>query len=193
MEKIIFINACIRKEQSRTQFIADKIIENLSKKYIIEEIDLTNINLLPINTKTCDERSNGIRDKKSVEYAKIFASADRIVISAPFWDMSFPSILKVFFEHISLDGITFQGNPDGSTHGICNAKKMMLITTRGMLIHDETELDQGSSYMKALCWLWGIPEFYVLSAIGMDLVDDKERENLLWQAIEKGYILCENF
>ena len=38
------------------------------------------------------------------EYIEAFAEA------APFWDMSFPSALKVFFENMSLFGVTFDNN-----------------------------------------------------------------------------------
>ena len=38
---------------------------------------------------------------------KKIASSDRLVIAAPFWDMSFSSALKVFFENMSLFNVTF--------------------------------------------------------------------------------------
>ena len=44
------------------------------------------------------------------DLARRIAAADRIIIAAPFWDMSFPSALKVFFANMSLFGITFDSN-----------------------------------------------------------------------------------
>ena len=36
---------------------------------------------------------------------RTIANADKIVIAAPFWDMSFPSLLKVYIENIYTIGI----------------------------------------------------------------------------------------
>ena len=47
------------------------------------------------------------KDEKSYLYAKDFAEADVIVVAAPYWDLSFPSILKVFFEHINVLKLVF--------------------------------------------------------------------------------------
>ena len=39
--------------------------------------------------------------------ARQFAAADRIVIAAPYWDLSFPAALKQYVEQINVLGITF--------------------------------------------------------------------------------------
>lgn len=56
------------------------------------------------------------------EYIEAFGEA------APFWDMSFPSALKVFFENMSLFGVTFDSN-EKECYGLCKAEKVMYITT----------------------------------------------------------------
>ena len=101
MEKLVFINACVRKENSRTLALAKEVLALLSKKYEVSEIDLTSEQVTPVTKEVFDERSKGIseRDRK---WAESVASADRLVIAAPFWDMSFPAVLKVFFERISV-------------------------------------------------------------------------------------------
>ena len=43
------------------------------------------------------------------------------------------SAMKVFFENMSLFGITFDSN-DKECFGLCKAEKVMYITTRGMNI-----------------------------------------------------------
>ncbi len=193
MKTLLYINACIRGKESRTGFIASKIISKLKDSYQIDEIDLSTSLLPPINAEHFEARGYGNYPPLAIEYAKSFALADRIVIATPFWDMSFPSVLKVFFENISINGITFKDNDDHSTTGLCRASKIMLITTRGMEIEDHSPLDQGTSYLKALGWLWGIDEITVVSAIGMDMCDDDTRTYRLNEAIKKGLSLCEDF
>ena len=193
MEKVLYINACIRQGDSRTLKIADVIIDELSKKYEIEEINLSLSKLQALNYNTINNRFNGIIDPLAIEYANKFKDADKIVISAPFWDMSFPSILKVFFENISLNDITFKTGADGNTIGNCKANDLMLITTRGMLIEDESPLDQASSYLKALGWLFGIPNYYIVSLNGADVLDQETVNKKIQQTINKGLEICKEF
>jgi len=193
MTKLLYINACIRKTESRTLTLAAPIIRALSARYDIEEIDLTESALLPLDYHRYNARAAGSQDPLCLDYATRVAQADRIVFAAPFWDMSFPAMLKVFCEQVSLYGITFGGNPDGSTHGLCNAQKMMLITTRGMEIADNSPLDQGSSYLKAIGWLWGIPELEVISAHGMDVCSAAECDRRLQEAAVRGQSIAASF
>lgn len=185
-KKLLYIDSCIRKEGSRTLYIASALMKQLEHKFEIEKIDLSTSPLLPIDTETYARRNLGVHHPLALEYAKKFATADVIIVAAPFWDMSLPAIFKVFCENISINGITFKNANDGSTRGNCAASKMILITTRGMEIEDECSLDQASSYMRALCWLWGIQDFSVISAIGMDMCDEQTRRNRLNSAIERG-------
>ncbi len=191
--KLLWINACIRKQDSRTLKLSGGLTEALSKRYSVEEIDLTSSALQPITAERYRSRNERRYEPRVLEYAEKFAAADRVVIAAPFWDMSFPSVLKVFFENISINGITFADTEDGRTRGLCAASKMLLITTRGMEIEDESPLDQASSYLRALCWLWGIDEYRVLSAIGMDVCEEGAGQRRLEEALKRGLTLCEEF
>ena len=93
MKTLIFIDACMRAG-SRTRRIARPIISELSKKYSVENVDLTK-NIYPVaDNYTLEDRNQGVVPADHVDLAMRLASADRIVIAAPFWDMSFPSALK---------------------------------------------------------------------------------------------------
>ena len=58
-----------------------------------------------LKNNTLEDRNQGIVPPEHVALAKKILAADRIVIAAPFWDMSFPSAWKVFrlFEPISAE------------------------------------------------------------------------------------------
>ena len=191
MKNLIYINACMRAG-SRTQRIATPIIEELRKKYNVETIDLTK-NLYPVaDNYTLDDRNKGIVHPEHLALAKRIAAADRIVIAAPFWDMSFPSALKVFFENMSLFGITFDSN-DKECYGLCKAEKVMYITTRGMNISTGDPLEQATPYIKALSYLWGWGELTVISAQNMDYSTPEEIEEKVSKAIEEGLEICKQF
>ena len=52
--------------------------------------------------------------------ARQFAEADRVVIAAPYWDLSFPAVLKQYIEAINVSGITFEYTEEGFPRGLCN-------------------------------------------------------------------------
>lgn len=192
MKKLVFINACIRGQDSRTLSVAQPILAALEARYAITRIDLTGSSLAPVTAPLFDQRGSGISPEDSA-YGKLVAEADRIVIAAPFWDMSFPSVLKVFFEHISVPDITFRNNPDGTTRGNCKAEKLLYITTRGMEIETGSALDQGTSYLKALGWLWGFGEVITVAARGMDVQPAEIVQQRLEDARREGLEICKGF
>lgn len=191
MKNIIFIDACMRAG-SRTKRIAERIIEELSGRYRIETIRLGEAEYPVVDNRILEERNNGTVPKAHAELAGRIAAADRIVIAAPFWDMSFPSALKVFFENMSLFGITFDSN-DKECYGLCKAEKVMYITTRGMDISTGDPLEQATPYIRALSHLWGWGELTVISAQNMDYSSPEEIEERISKAIGEGLEACKEF
>ena len=166
MDKLIIIDSCMR-EESRTRVILDAAKDVLSARYDIETIDVNAIGLPPVTPDVLNERTAGNVPDNAVALARKIASADRIVIAAPFWDMSFPAVLKAFFENMSLYNVTF--TDDGTTcTGLCKCRKVLYITTRGMDIPTGDFRDQGSSYLKALSSLWGLGEVITVAAWNLD-------------------------
>ena len=191
MKKLIFIDACMRAG-SRTRRIASPIMAELCKKYSVETVDLTK-NIYPVaDNNTLEDRNQGIVPAEHAALAKKIAAADRIVIAAPFWDMSFPSALKVFFENMSLFGITFDTD-DKECYGLCKAEKVMYITSRGMNISTGDPLEQATPYIKALSHLWGWGELNVVAAQNMDYSSAEEIEERIAKAVEDGLEICRAF
>lgn len=191
MQKLIFIDSCMR-EESRTKRIATPIIAELSKRYEVERIALEGASYPAVDSKTLQDRNNGIVPEHFVDLAKKVAAADRIVIAAPFWDMSFPAILKLFIENISLFGVTFNTD-DKTCYGLCRCQKLLYITTRGMNISTGDPLEQATPYLKALSFLWGLGEIVTISAQNLDYSSPEEIEDKISLAIESGLCLCKDF
>ncbi len=105
-----------------------------------------------------------------------FAAADTIVIAAPFWDLSFPAMLKQYFEQISAIGITFKYSEEGYPVGLCKAKKLYYVTTAGGMFFPE---EYGFGYIRALAEnFYGIKECIMFKAIGLD-IDGADEEQIL--------------
>ena len=191
MKNLIFIDACMRTG-SRTKRIASAIIAELRKRYSVETVDLTKNIYSVADNYTLEDRNKGIVPDEHVTLAKKIAAADRMVIAAPFWDMSFPSALKVFFENMSLFGVTFNTNAK-ECYGLCKAEKVMYITTRGMNISTGDPLEQATPYIKAISYLWGWGELTVVSAQNMDYSSAEEIEAKIKAAVSEGMDICKEF
>ena len=165
---ILFVNACVRKG-SRTKELADCLLETAGEPY--EELRLGKL-CFPNADGDFLERRARLEEKGEFgspmfALARQFAQADEIVIAAPFWDLSFPAALKQYFEQINVLGVTFYYTPEGEPKGLCRAKRMTYITTAG---GDHFPAEFGAGYAEALAkTFYGIPEFRLIKAVGLDL------------------------
>ncbi len=164
----LFINACVRKA-SRTKELADFFLSRQGNPY--EEVRLDAIEFPTADESFLEKRERLIREKDFsnplFDLARQFAAADDIVIAAPFWDLSFPALLKLYFEQINVTGITFVYTPEGIPAGLCKAGCLTYITTAGGNFFPE---EYGPGYVRSLARnFYGIPEFRLIKATGLDL------------------------
>ena len=169
----LFINACIRPE-SRTLKLAKELLSKLEKETgaPAEVLNLEKENITPLTVEQLKIRDKALESgdfsDSYFRYAKQFAEADIIVMAVPYWDLSFPALVKLYFEATSVCGITFRYTPEGYPQGLCRAKKFYYVTTSGGYIG---EFDFGFQYAKALTTkLYGIPEAECIRKEGLDIV-----------------------
>ena len=191
MKRLFYIDSCLRYG-SNTKKIADALIDRLSERYEVETVKLSDYDFPVVKNGILNDRNNGIVPEEYVNIARKIAAADRLVISAPFWDMSFPSALKVFIENMSLFNVTFASN-EKECYGLCKAEKVLYITTRGMNINTGDDMEQATPYIKAIGKLWGLGELNVVSAQNMDYSTEEQKAEKVQNAIEEGLKLCEEF
>lgn len=180
---ILFVNACIRGERSRTLELCREFLTGLKQRgACIREVNLEQAHLLPLGEQKVAFRSQLTRaklyDDDIFDFAHQIAEADEVVIGAPYWDLSFPAALKTYIEHVSVEGITFHYTDEGVCEGLCRAKRIVYITTSGGLV--SSELDEngdpkpgcnlGYDYVRAIAKMFGIPETRCVSAEGLDIV-----------------------
>lgn len=168
MNNILFINACLRKD-SRTKELADVVLSKLQGT--ITEVNLAKENIQPLNIESLEYRFDLIAKRNFndpiFDKAKQFAAADTIVIAAPFYDYSFPAMLKNYIENINVSGIVFRYTESGKVEGLCKAKKVIYITTAGGPILNS---DFGYGYIKYLCNnFYGIKDTTLIKAEGLDI------------------------
>ena len=192
MKKLVVINACVRQADSRTLRIAEPIIEALGKRYSIKRYDLPEMEIVPLTPGLYAQRAEGVVPEWAKQAAQAIADADSILIAAPFWDMSFPAVLKCFFEQTSLFDITFTDNGK-SCVGLCQSPKVLYITTRGMDIQTGGPLEQATPYIKAIGTLWNLGELTTISACNMDYSSEAEIEAKIEACIKEGLALTDKW
>ena len=165
---ILYVNACVRKE-SRTKRLAEKLLSKLGEPY--EELCLEKIAFPLVNEEYLNKRdqliSSGNFQSPMFDLARQFSEAETIVIAAPYWDLSFPSMLKQYLEQINVVGITFKYSEEGVPVALCKANRMFYVTTAGGLYVPE---DYGFGYVKALAQnFYGIQDVRKIEAVGFDI------------------------
>ena len=178
---ILHVNACIRP-QSRTKYLADKVLEHLGDS--VKEIKLSDAGLKPLLWDELCKRdeyiAKGDFTASYFDNVRDFIYADIIVISAPYWDMSFPSVLKVYLEAMMVLDLSFTYNENGTPVGLCRAKKLIYVTTAGGSIG---EFNLGYEYVRALAGKYfGIFETHCFTAENLDIVGC-DAEEILQDAI----------
>lgn len=174
--KLLFINACVRDEASRTLQLANRYLELESKKMDLEitERNLSQESLVSLRNRDFDEFGECTYPYE-LELAEEFTEADYIVIAAPLWEFEFPAILNVYLEMVSKVGITFEYTTTGSC-GLCSGKRLTYIYTAGGFLRNEEKI--GEMKLRQLSKLYGIDEFQVIYADGLDVNLEKTNEIL---------------
>ncbi len=195
-ENVVIVNACLRvKNISRTFELGNFFVKKYmggKKDAVLKEYLLSDMDLKPFNKEMVEERDKEVsegKEDKLIKLAEEFSKADTVIVMAPYWDMSFPSALKIFFEHISVCGVTFKYEKDGTPKGLCKANKAVYITTAGGYIGD---FNYGYDYTKGLFNFLGIDDVYFLSAEGLDIIGNNTDE-ILSNAKKEAEILSEKF
>ena len=189
MKKLVVIDACVRQDESRTRRIAEPVISALAERYEVVRYNLPEMEgIVPLDPGLFGERGRGEVPAWALRAARDIAAADRLLIVAPFWDMSFPAVLKCFFEHTSLFDVTFTDNGTTCT-GLCKAPKVLYITTRGMDIPTGDPREQATPYLRALGMLWNFGELTTVAAWNMDYIAPAEVQAQIGACVEEALAL----
>ena len=164
---VLFVNGCVR-ENSRTLELAQAVLEGVTDA--VEEVRLYPNGAEGLDGEKLRCRDTLLRagkyDDPMFDAARQFAAADMIVMAAPYWDLAFPAKVRAYLEEITVSGITFRYGADGIPKGLCNAKRLVYVTTAGGPILQ----DFGFAYVKALAHgFYGIGDVALVKAEGLDI------------------------
>lgn len=198
MSKVLYIKANIKNEgESRTFKVSDSFVEEYKKNNPNDEIitlDLykENIDFLRVDDlgKLFGPKDEESKNNSILKYAYQFADADKYIIAAPMWNLSFPAILKAYIDYVSVSGITFKYTAEGPV-GLLNNKKAVHIVSRGGG-YDNSPYEMGDRYLRTILGFFGIKDIETIAIDNLDVMGVNVKEKVE-EGIEKAISLAKKF
>ena len=198
MSKVLYVKANIKNEgESRTFKVSDSFVEEYKKNNPEDEIitlDLykENIDFLRVDDlgKLFGPKDEESKNNSILKYAYQFADADKYIIAAPMWNLSFPAILKAYIDYVSVSGITFKYTAEGPV-GLLNNKKAVHIVSRGGG-YDNSPYEMGDRYLRTILGFFGIKDMETIAIDNLDVIGVNVEEKVE-EGIEKATSLAKKF
>ena len=198
MSKVLYIKANIKNEgESRTFKVSDSFVEEYKKNNPEDEIITLDLYKENIDFLRADDLGKifGPKDEESknnsiLKYAYQFADADKYIIAAPMWNLSFPAILKAYIDYVSVSGITFKYTAEGPV-GLLNNKKAVHIVSRGGG-YDNSPYEMGDRYLRTILGFFGIKDIETIAIDNLDVIGVNVEEKVE-EGIKKAISLAKKF
>ncbi|EHA0992821.1 NAD(P)H-dependent oxidoreductase [Clostridium perfringens] len=198
MSKVLYIKANIKNEgESRTFKVSDSFVEEYKRNNPEDEIITLDLYKENIDFLRADDLGKlfGPKDEESknnsiLKYAYQFADADKYIIAAPMWNLSFPAILKAYIDYVSVSGITFKYTAEGPV-GLLNNKKAVHIVSRGGA-YDNSPYEMGDRYLRTILGFFGIKDIETIAIDNLDVIGVNVEEKVE-EGIEKATSLAKKF
>lgn len=182
--KLLFVDACPRGEASRTLALAGTLLNDVRWRlpgmeialHRLADMDLRSVDAGRLAEKEalCDRCA---WDHPMLRPAVDFQTADAVLIAAPYWDLSFPSVLKIWVENIWVRNLTFEYRDDQPV-GLAGGRAAVYVTTSGSRMDGH---DWGTLYVRDVMRTLGIGAFRAVKAEGLDL-ENADPDRLLREA-----------
>ncbi|MCI2779236.1 NAD(P)H-dependent oxidoreductase [Clostridium perfringens] len=198
MSKVLYIKANIKNEgESRTFKVSDSFVEEYKRNNPEDEIITLDLYKENIDFLRADDLGKlfGPKDEESknnsiLKYAYEFADADKYIIAAPMWNLSFPAILKAYIDYVSVSGITFKYTAEGPV-GLLKNKKAVHIVSRGGA-YDNSPYEMGDRYLRTILGFFGIKDIETIAIDNLDVIGVNVEEKVE-EGIEKATSLAKKF
>ncbi|RUR39952.1 FMN-dependent NADH-azoreductase [Clostridium perfringens] len=198
MSKVLYIKANIKNEgESRTFKVSDSFVEEYKRNNPEDEIITLDLYKENIDFLRADDLGKlfGPKDEESknssiLKYAYEFAAADKYIIAAPMWNLSFPAILKAYIDYVSVSGITFKYTAEGPV-GLLNNKKAVHIVSRGGA-YDNSPYEMGDRYLRTILGFFGIKDIETIAIDNLDVIGVNVEEKVE-EGIKKATSLAKKF
>lgn len=111
------------------------------------------------------------------ELSDQFVAADKYVFVTPFWNFSFPPVMKAYIDSVSVAGKSFKYTEHGPV-GLLTDKKSLHIQARGGIYSEgpAAAMEMGHRYLELIMQFYGVPSFEGLFIEGHNAMPEKAQE-----------------
>jgi FMN-dependent NADH-azoreductase len=106
-----------------------------------------------------------------------FVDADKYIFVTPFWNFSFPPVMKAYIDSVSVAGKTFKYTEHGPV-GLLTDKKALHIQARGGIYSEgpAAQMEMGHRYLDIMMQFYGVPSFEGLFIEGHAAMPEKAQD-----------------
>lgn len=191
MANVLFVKVNPKADdQSASTTLANYFLEQYKENNpndTIEKLDLYNedVPFLDVDVFSAWGKFAEQKDLTEEEAEKVtsmdkltnqFLEADKVIFAAPFWNLSYPPMLKAYIDTICIAGKTFEYTEEGPV-GLVDDKPVLIIETRGGFYSEgpTAEMEHSLSYLSTILRFIGIENINAVVAELLD-VDEEHRE-----------------
>lgn len=186
MKKVLYIKANPKSSEASSSL---KVADALAKKYTNEgktvvELDLYKEGINHVDGEILGKLFSG-QENEITKYVNDFITYDEYIFAAPMWNLSIPSILKTYIDHILVAGKTFAYTATGPV-GLLENKKAVHVTSRGGFYNEgpAASYEMGDRYMKTILGFIGITDVSTISIEGASILTPEDLEKNINSTIE---------
>ncbi len=197
MKKILYIKASPKEDSDSITFrISEAFIDEYKK--INPDDDITTLDLYKEDIDFLSandlEEMHSMKDSKVKKYAQEFKDYDKYIIAAPFWNLSFPSVLKAYIDYIMYAGITFKYTENGPV-GLLEDKKAIYFVARGGSYStiEQSNYEYGEKYIRAILTFMGIGDIKTIACELTNILQGKKLEDNISRTIGKALDIVKDF
>ena len=189
MKKVLRINSSIFSEQSVSNQLMDKIVQQLAGQFgevkLIEH-DLAKENVPHLDAEWLTAIQNDVVNRSDDQHIKANYSdnlirevreMDLLLLGMPMYNFGVSSALKAWFDHIARAGVTFRYTSGGS-EGLLQDKKAIIVTTRGGLHRDQPS-DTQVPFVKNFLQFIGIHDVDTIYVEGLNMGNGQREKGLM--------------
>jgi FMN-dependent NADH-azoreductase len=195
MTKVLYITAHPHDDTQSFSMAAGKAFiekyKEVNPSHEVVAIDLYNEDIPQIDADVFSgwgklQTGKGFEELSDSEKAKVgrltelvdqFVDADKYVFVTPFWNFSFPPVMKAYIDAVSVAGKTFKYTEHGPI-GLLTDKKALHIQARGGIYSEgpAAQMEMGHRYLDIMMQFYGVPSFEGLFIEGHAAMPDKAQE-----------------
>ncbi|OIU71966.1 FMN-dependent NADH-azoreductase [Rossellomorea aquimaris] len=195
MTKVLYITAHPHDDTQSFSMAAGKAFiekyKEVNPSHEVVAIDLYNEDIPQIDADVFSgwgklQTGKGFEELSDSEKAKVgrltelvdqFVDADKYVFVTPFWNFSFPPVMKAYIDAVSVAGKTFKYTEHGPI-GLLTDKKALHIQARGGIYSEgpAAQMEMGHRYLDIMMEFYGVPSFEGLFIEGHAAMPDKAQE-----------------